>query len=113
MQIDRVLIEKVAKLARLELSEDEKLKFVKDFKDILSAFSELDKVDVKEVKDSFHPVEVRDILREDKVGECLTNEQALSQIKNKKDSFFLGPRTVWLQQQSSNLLMKLKKATLI
>ncbi len=94
MEVTKQLIEKVAKLSKLELSEGEKLSFVKDFKDILASFSDLDKVDVSGVKDSFHPVEVKNIMREDKVGECLTHEQALSQVKNKKDPFFLGPKTV-------------------
>ena len=39
MKIDKELIENVAKLARLELTDKEKELFVKDFKDILDSFS--------------------------------------------------------------------------
>ena len=49
--IDRGLVERIAKVARLELTEDEIEKFTKQLKVILEAFRELDDVDTEGVAD--------------------------------------------------------------
>ena len=94
MKIDKNLIENVAQLARLNLSEKEKELFVKDFKDILDSFSKISKCDTKNVKPSFQPVEIKNRLREDLVEESLSQEEALSNTKHKKDGYFKGPKVI-------------------
>jgi len=94
MKIDKELVKKVADLARLELSEKEIEKFVPELKDILNAFSKLDEVDTKDVKPSFQPVELKNLMREDKVKECLNQEKALENSENKKEGYFKGPKAV-------------------
>ena len=44
MKIDKELVKKVAKLARLNLTEKEASKFADDFKEILHDFSKLKKM---------------------------------------------------------------------
>ena len=88
MKVDKELIDNVATVARLKLSEKEKENFVKEFKEILTAFSTIDKVDTKNIKSSFQPVE------EDEVEESLSQEKALENTKHKKDGYFKGPRAV-------------------
>jgi len=63
--IDRGLVERIAKVARLELTEDETDKFTGQLKVILEAFRELDDVDTEGVEPSFHPQELSNVLRED------------------------------------------------
>ncbi len=95
MDIDKELIKKVAKVARLELKEDEIFKFENDFKDILEHFKVLDELDTSKVELSIQPIEIADVLREDIPGTCLTQEQALSNSHNhKKDGYFKGPKAV-------------------
>ncbi len=94
MKIDRELILNVAKNARLSLSEEEIIKFTQDMKDILGNFSKLDKVDTKNVKASFQPVEIKNDMREDIPGKCLSQEEALKNTEHKKDGYFQGPRAV-------------------
>ena len=94
MKIDKELIEKVSKLAKLKLDESEKEKYSKEFKEILDAFTILDKIDVKSVKSSFRPIEEKDILREDKVGESITQKEALKFTKYQEKGFFIGPKTI-------------------
>ncbi len=60
--------------------------------EILEAFGKLDKIDVKNEKPSFQPIELSNVMREDKVEKCLTQEEALKNTKNKKDGYFLGPK---------------------
>jgi len=94
MKVDKELISNVASLARLKLDDKEKEMFVKDFKEILAAFSEIDKCDTSDVKPSIQPVEIKNVVREDKVEKSLSQEEALKNSDNVKDGYFKGPRAV-------------------
>ena len=70
-RVDRMDIEKVkrvAKVARLELTDEELKKFAQDLEDILNSFSVLDEAPGLTEYD-FNPVPVNDVLREDQVGQ--------------------------------------------
>jgi aspartyl-tRNA(Asn)/glutamyl-tRNA(Gln) amidotransferase subunit C len=86
-------IEKVAKAARLTLTEEEKKKFSKEIEEVLHAFEKIEKLDISE-EPSFQPLEVKDVTREDKEEECLTQEEALSNTENKEKGFFKGPKVI-------------------
>ena len=94
MKVDDKLISKVAEVARLKLTKEEEGMFVKDFKEILDAFSVLDKCDTKGVEVSAQPLDIKVNLREDKVEPSFTNEEALTNAKHKRDSYFKGPKAV-------------------
>ncbi len=91
-KIDKNLVKKVADNSRLKLTDKEIEKFSKQLNDILSAFKELDNVDIKETKPSFHPQEISNIWRDDDVVDC--KEDMLTNAKNKEDKYFKGPRIV-------------------
>lgn len=94
MKIDEELIKKVADLARLDLSKEETKSFVKDFKEILDNFSSIDKCDTRGIKPSFQPVKIKNVVRDDKVEESISQEEALSNTEHKKDGYFKGPMAV-------------------
>jgi len=95
MIVDEKTVKKVAEVARLKLSEDELKKFSKDLNNILDAFKELDKVKTDGIQPTFWPIEVKDVLREDKVSESLEEKEALKNVKeNKEDGYFKGPKVV-------------------
>tara|TARA_Y100000310_G_scaffold334456_1_gene414275 strand:- start:9640 stop:9924 length:285 start_codon:yes stop_codon:yes gene_type:complete len=94
MKIDKELIEHVAEVARLKLTKEEIKKFLPELKQVISAFSDISKVDTKSTSSSFQPVELKNALREDKPSKCLTQKQALSLTEHKKDNYFKGPKAV-------------------
>ncbi|MBI4019878.1 MAG: Asp-tRNA(Asn)/Glu-tRNA(Gln) amidotransferase subunit GatC [Candidatus Aenigmarchaeota archaeon] len=94
MSIDRETVKRVAEVARLRLTDRETEKFSRDLGDILGAFKELERVDTKNVKPTFQPIEVKNVLREDKAEKSLSREEALSNTKNKEEGYFKGPRVV-------------------
>lgn len=94
MKVDKELIKHIASLARLELTDKEIEKFLPELKEILNAFSKLDEVNTSNTKPSFHPVELKNTMREDKIKECLTQEKSLKNSKEKKDGYFKGPMAV-------------------
>jgi len=94
MEVNKQLIQKVAENARLKLSEDEVNEFIPQLKEVLENFSKLDEIDTKNTKPSFQPVELKNNVREDKIGKCLSQNDALKNSPNKKDGYFKGPRAV-------------------
>ena len=93
MQIDEELIKHVADVARLNLSENETRKFVPQLKEILEHFKKIEKMDVDGVEPSFHPIEIKDVLREDKEESSLAQEEALKNSEQ-KDGYFKGPGAI-------------------
>ena len=94
VKINKELIEHVAEVARLKLTDKEVEKFSKELKDIIGVFSKIDKVDTKNVETSLQPVELKNMLREDKEEKTFSQEEALSLSVHKKDGYFKGPRAV-------------------
>lgn len=94
MKVDKELIQHIADLARLKLTDAEIKEFLPQLKEILQAFSKLDEVNTENTKPSFQPVELKNMMREDKTKPCLTQEKALSNEKEKKDGYFKGPMAV-------------------
>lgn len=94
MKIDKKLIEHVAGLARLKLTEKEIKKFLPQLKEVLGSFSKLDEVNTKDIKEQIQPIELKNVMREDKEEKCLSQEEALSQTELKKDGYFKGPKAV-------------------
>lgn len=94
MKLDSNLIKKVAKNARLSLTEEEIKKFLPQLKEILDVFSKLNEVNTDKVEPSFQPIEVKNVFRDDVVEESLDEEEVFLNVKNKKDGYFKGPKAV-------------------
>ena len=91
-KIDKELVQHVAKVSRLNLSEEEVEKFSKQLEDILQAFREIDKVDTAGVKPSFHPQPLCNDWREDKAKQW--KWEPMANTKHKEDKQFKGPKIV-------------------
>ena len=93
MNLNKELIEKVAKNAKLKLTEEEKEEFLPQLQEILDSFSVLDEAPIENLHASFQPFPIKNVLREDKEEPSLTQEEALQNTPLKKDGFFRGPKT--------------------
>lgn len=82
-----------AELAKIEISEEEAEKFRREFESILNYFNILDEVE-EDVEPTFHILPLKNVFRDDKSGECLTQEEALKNAPHKEDGYFKGPRVV-------------------
>lgn len=94
MEVDKKLLGHVAEIARLRLSEDEIDRFLPQLEEILGFFSQLKNISTDNVKPSFHPVKLKNAMREDKEGKCLSQDDALSLTEHKKEGYFKGPKAV-------------------
>jgi len=93
MEINEELIKKIAKNARLMLTEQEKEEFLPQLKEILEHFSKLESADTNNLEPTFQPIKLTNIVREDIQKECLSQVEALQNTKHKKDGFFIGPKS--------------------
>ena len=94
VKINKELIEHVAGLARLKLTDKEIETFSKELKEVIEAFSSIDKVDTKGIEASLQPVELKNVLRADKKEESFSQEEVLSLTEHEKDGYFKGPKAV-------------------
>lgn len=94
MKLDKELLQHIATLARLNLTEAEIKEFLPQLKEILDYFSQIEKAKTENVKPSFQPIEIKNVMREDKVGVCLSPKVALSNTKHKDKGFFIGPKAI-------------------
>jgi len=94
MDITPELVKRVAANARLNLKDEEIKKFAAEMKEILATFEKLAEVNTEKTEPSFHPIPVKNVAREDKPGECLDREKALSLTPHRKDPYFRGPKVL-------------------
>ncbi len=66
--INKEEVKRIAKLARLGLSEKEMKKMEKELSSILEYFEKLKEVNVFEVEPTFHSVPIENVMREDKIN---------------------------------------------
>ena len=91
-KLDKELIDRIALISKLELSESEKETFLKQLGDVLSTFKTLDEVDTEGIEPAFHPRPVGNAWREDKASE--TKWDPLAGVKSKEEGYYKGPRIV-------------------
>lgn len=84
----------VARLARINLSEDEARIFQKQLEDVLKYVEKLRGVDVTGVDAATHAVPVFNVFRNDASCDWFTAEQALSNAPRQANGLFIVPKVV-------------------
>jgi aspartyl-tRNA(Asn)/glutamyl-tRNA(Gln) amidotransferase subunit C len=84
--ISKEEVKKIAKLARLAISEKETLKYQKELSLILDYIKEMEKADVSGVEPTSHPFSLENVMREDNPSKdvCL---DLVSMAPDRKDNF--------------------------
>jgi aspartyl-tRNA(Asn)/glutamyl-tRNA(Gln) amidotransferase subunit C len=85
-------VEHVAKLARLEVSEDEKKLYADQLSKIIQAFDELAGVNTDGIEPMSHALAVTNVLREDEVVTPLGHETLLKNAPDRDGVFFKVPK---------------------
>jgi aspartyl-tRNA(Asn)/glutamyl-tRNA(Gln) amidotransferase subunit C len=89
--IDREQVLHVAKLARLELSEEEVGRMATELSSVLGHIETISQLQLDDVPPTSHVVEVASALRPDVVKPCLPREVALANAPAVQDDGFLVP----------------------
>ena len=87
-------VAKIARLARLSLSDEKLAAFAGQFNDILGYMEELGQADTAGVEPLYHPVEQAPALREDTVRKDLDRAEILANAPRTDGAFFIVPKIV-------------------
>ncbi len=87
-------IEKVARLARLELSEEEKVTFGNQLEQILTYMEQLNRLDTSGVEPTSHAIPIYNVFREDDVRPSFPQEEVLGIGPDEQDGLFKVPRII-------------------
>ncbi len=87
-------VEHIAKLAKLDFSEEEKSKFTSEFNEILAFMEKLGELDTSEVEPLSHVIELHNVFREDKEKPSLPTQEALKNAPAKTEQFFKVPKVI-------------------
>lgn len=80
-------VEHVAQLARIDLRDAEKEKYTKELSQILNYVEELDKAPTENIESIEQISNLENIVRDDKIAESLSNEEALKNAPDKENGF--------------------------
>lgn len=85
-------IEHVAKLARLDLTEEEKVKFSKQLGDVLKYVEQMNEVDTSNVEPLSHVVDFNNVMREDEIHYDCSKEELMMNAPEEENGFFKVPK---------------------
>jgi aspartyl-tRNA(Asn)/glutamyl-tRNA(Gln) amidotransferase subunit C len=91
VSIDREQVLHVAKLARLELTDDEVGRMATELSSVLDHIETISSLELDDVPVTTHVVEVENALRADEPQPCLPREVALANAPAVQDDGFLVP----------------------
>lgn len=94
MKLDKKEVEKLAHLARLEFTEEEKEEMVQDMDKILGFVEKINEMDLDEVTPLVYMVEEGNVLRKDVVDQKISREEALENAPDKNSDYFKVPKVL-------------------
>jgi aspartyl-tRNA(Asn)/glutamyl-tRNA(Gln) amidotransferase subunit C len=92
--ITREDVEHVARLSRLALGEAEVERMREQLDGILAYIDKLRALDTTGVEPTAHAVPQLNVMREDQLGACLSQDEALANAPDRGDAFFRVPRII-------------------
>ncbi len=87
-------IEKVAKLARLELSDEERETFGSQLEQILTYMEQLNRLDTTGVEPTSHAIPISNVFREDEVKPSFPQKEVLAIAPDEEEGHFKVPRII-------------------
>jgi aspartyl-tRNA(Asn)/glutamyl-tRNA(Gln) amidotransferase subunit C len=94
MKITKKEVEHVARLARLELSEQEKETLTDQLSNILTYVEQLNELDTKGVEPTSHVLDINNVMREDVPEASLPQNLALSNGPDKASGHYKVPKII-------------------
>ena len=94
MKISKQEVIDTAELARLDFEDSELEKFTEQLGNILEYIEDLNELNTDGVEPTSHVLELTTPLREDRVKQLITTEEALQNAPDKDDDFFVVPKVI-------------------
>jgi len=87
-------VDHVALLGRLELTEGERELYTRQLNDILGHFQALERLNTENVQPTAHVLPLKNVYREDWVGQHLSRDDVLSNSPEPEENCFKVPKIV-------------------
>ena len=94
MTFSREEVERIARLARLALSEAEKEQFARQLGEVLRYMERLGEAATEGVEPTSHAVDLRNVMRDDVPEDPLAGEDVMRNAPASSDGMFLVPRVI-------------------
>ncbi len=94
MTIDKETVDKIAHLARLELSAGETDEMIKDMSKILDFMAKLNEIDTSGIEPLVYMTDEVNVLRDDVVKQQITHQEALLNAPKHDDDYFLVAKVI-------------------
>ena len=94
MEITSEMVDRLAHLARLKFSEEEKKELITDLERMIGFVEKLKEVDTSGVKPLLHITDAVNILRDDEVTQTITKQEALLNAPLTNGDFFITPKVI-------------------
>jgi len=94
MKIDKDTVDKIAHLARLEITGQEREELIAEMSQILSFMDKLNEVDTSGIEPLVYMTDEVNVFREDVVQHPITHEEALKNAPEHNEDFFLVPKVI-------------------
>jgi aspartyl-tRNA(Asn)/glutamyl-tRNA(Gln) amidotransferase subunit C len=94
MEVNDMLVEKIAHLARLEFNVVEKEEIKKDLQKMISFVEKLNELDTSDVEPLLHMTDEINVYREDNVEGSVSQEDALRNAPARKEGFFTVSKVI-------------------
>ena len=94
MGIDRKAVDHVARLARLDLSDEERERMSVELAQILGHAEAIQELDLDDVEPTSHALPLRNVMRADEVKPSLTQDEALASAPEAEEGRFRVPKII-------------------
>lgn len=90
--IDENTIDRILEMSRLEIKEDQKVRFYSQMKDIIGYIENISKIDTSGADDRESVFDVKNVMTEDSIEQGLTSAQLRKYTKNFLDGYYAVPK---------------------
>ena len=94
MKISEDEMIKIAKLAMLEISPDEKDDFLKQANRIIEYIDKINELETSDVEPAGHIFELKNVFREDKVQQSIDSNELKKIVPDYKDGYIVVPKII-------------------
>ncbi|HJO29936.1 MAG TPA: Asp-tRNA(Asn)/Glu-tRNA(Gln) amidotransferase subunit GatC [Acidobacteriota bacterium] len=94
MSVGPEFVDYVAKLAKLQLADDEKAVLASDLAGVLEFFEQLDRVDITDVPPTKHVIGLSNVERPDAKSSSLSTDKALANTADTDEDHFVVPKVL-------------------
>ncbi len=94
MSVTKDEVKYIASLSRLEFNESELEDFTNEFNQILNYIDKLNELDTENIEPLSHPIEKKNVFRNDELVESINRDEALKNAPDKTDEYFKVPKVI-------------------